>query len=672
MSELSETSRRAGRLRRKARSDSRPESEFDDSESSTFSLQGAASSRSRRKRRRVERYASDLQARVNRLKPFYNDKYRVLLNSTMRDIASGGLSEVVPLPPNQIGVTVWSSEEKETFFSVLARRGRHDIKGIAADIGSKSESEVYTYLEMLQNAMAEQNVHVHRKHLLTIDGIEPALEVSQQCCVALDVAAEAVSVLQHKEEEKIERQKHANLSLLTSTVAKWANRSLLAGEEGEQEVLQALPAATLLNLRNFLTLSERFFMNSSIPENNWRSYAGRRQSPSITYTAFSDTHTLAISLTRKLIQSSLFFAMSRIRTLARSDHTPKQHVKARDVEAALNVSGMEAHGRKTWIATARKCRLRVYENVRHQKVEGKKYSYDEVEATLSKDSFGSRGRYRSRSAGNEDVSNPPTDRSSASSVEDVPEESSSSPDHLSTDKSDSSLSNESPSSAELSSSSSSEQGSTKQRLEQAEDAYLEASDQKASKEEEKRLWEILGEDPSVKMDLEPIDLPPVPRRANREKFVDWTAWIDYIAEWENFEAPVAASSFSKNRRIGRRHGGDSGLADGLSEEEDVEERGRKGVSDEVVQDSSSEGESQDIEYDDDSDGLDAGSDRLDAGSDGLDAGSDGRESRGISGEERGNSMHASSPESDQPSVEGSRQDEDSNVSGEENEDEGVS
>ena len=657
MSKLSETSPRTDRLRRRARSDSRPESEYEDSESSTSSLQGADSSRSRRKRRRVERYASDLQARVKRLKPFYNDKYRILLNSTVRDIALGGFSEVVPLPINQIGVTIWSSEEKETFFSVLAIRGRHDIKGIAADIGSKSESEVYTYLELLQNAMAEQNAHVHRKQLLTIDGIEPALEVSQQCCAALDLAAEAVSVLQHKEEEKIERQEHANLSLLTSTVAKWANRSLLAGEEGQQEVLQALPAATLLNLRCFLTLSKRIFMNSSIPENNWRTYAGRRQSPSITYTAFSDTHTLAISLTRKLIQSSLLFAMSRIRTLGTSGyHTPKQHVKARDVEAALNVLGMEANGRKTWIATARKCRLRVYENVRHQKVEGKRYSYDEVEATLSKDSFGSRGRYRSRSAGNEDVSNTPTDKSSASSAEDVPEESSSSsPDHSSTDKSDSSLSDDCISSTDLSSSSSSKQGSTKQRLEQAEDAYLEASDQKASKEEEKRLWEILGEDPSTKMDLEPIDLPPVPRRANREKLVDWTTWIDYSAEWENFETPVAASSFAKNRRIGRRHGGDSGFADGLSEEDAAEERGRKALSDEFVQDSSSEGESQEIEYDDDSDGLDAGS--------------DGRESGGVSEEGMGDSMHASSPESGQSSIKGGRQDEDEDVSGDENDDE---
>ncbi len=658
MSELSETSPRTGRLRRRARSDSRPEPEFGDLESSTSSLQGADSSRSRPKRRRVEKYASDLQARVKRLKPLYNDKYRVLLNSTVSDIASRGFSEVVPLPPNQIGVTLWSSEEKATFFLVLARRGRHDIKGIAADIGSKSESEVYTYLELLQNATAEQNTHVHRKQLLRTDDMEPALEVSQQCCAALDLAAEAVSVLQHKEEEKIERQEHASLSLLTPTVAQWANRSLHAGEEGEQEVLQAVPAATLLNLKSFLTLSKRVFMNSSITENNWRTYAERRQSPSITYTAFSDTHTLAISLTRKLIQSSLFFAMSRIRTLGTSGYyTPKQHVKARDVVAALNVLGMEANGRKTWIGTARKCRLRVYEDVRHRKAQGKRYSYGEVEAILSKETIGSRGRYRSRSAGNEDVSQPPTDKSNASSAEDVPEESSSSSsDHSSTDMSESPLSDDGASSTDLPSSPSSKHGLTQERIEQAEDAYLEASDQQTSKEEEKRLWEILGEDPSTKMDLEPIDLPPVPRRANREKLVDWTTWIDYSAEWENLETSVAASSFAENRRLGRRHEVDSGLTDESSEEDAVEERGRKALSDEFVQDSSGEGESQEVEYDDDSDELDAGS--------------NGRESRGISGEAMGDSMHASSPKlGGQPSIRGGRQDEDDDVSGDENDDE---
>ncbi len=657
MSELSESSPGTGRLRRRARSDSEPESEFGNAESSTSSLQGATNSSSRLKRRRIERYTSDLQARVKRLKPFYNDKYRVLLNSTVKDVTSRGFSEVVPLPPDQIGVTIWSSEEKATFFLVLAKRGRHDIKGIAADIGSKSESEVYTYLELLQNATAEQNAHVHRKHLLKIDDMEPALEVSQQCCAALDLAAEAVSVLQHKEEEKTERQEHDSLSLLTPTVARWANRSLHAGEEGEQEVLQALPAAALLNLRSFLTLSKQIFMNSSVTENNWRTYAERRQSPSITYTAFSDTHTLAISLTRRLIQSSLFFAMSRIRTMGSSAYyAPKQHVKSRDVVAALNVLGMEANGRNTWIGTARKCRLRVYEDVRHRKAQGKRYSYDEVEIILSKENLGSRGRYRSRSAGNEDVSQPSTDKSNASSAEDVPEEpSSSSSDDSSTDKSKSSRSDDGASSTDLLSSPSSKHGLTQQRLEQAEDAYLEASDQQASNEEEKRLWEILGEDPSTKMDLEPIDLPPVPRRANRENPPDWTTWIDYSAEWEHSETPVAASNFAKNRRLGRPHEVDTGLTDESSEEDASKAGGRKTLSDEFVQDSSDETESQEVEYDDDSGGLDAGS--------------NGRESRGISGDEIGDSMHASSPEFDRSSIEGGRQDGDSDVSGDENDDE---
>ena len=660
MSDLSESSPGTGRLRWRARSDSIPDSEIGDSESSTSSLQGATRPRSRLKRRRVERYTSDLQARVKRVKPFYNDKYRVLFNSTVEDITSRGYSEGAPFPSNQIGVTIWSSEEKEFFFFVLARRGRHDIKGIAADIGSKSESEVYTYLELLQNATAEKNAHAHRKRLLQIDDMEPALEVSQQCCAALDLAAEAASVLQHMEEERKERQVHANFSILTPALAKWANRGLQAGEEGEQEVLQSLPAATLLNLKSFLTLSERVFMNSSVAENNWRTYVERRQLPSITYTAFSDMHTLTISVTRRLIQSSLFFAMSRIRTMGTSSYyAPKQHVKTRDVVAALNVLCMEANGRKTWMGTARKCRLRVYETVTNRKAQGKRYSYDEVEAILSKENLGSRGRYRSRSAGNEDVSQPPTDKSNASSAEDVPEESSSSSsDNSLSDQSESPLSDDGSSSTDLLSSPSSKHGLTQQRLEQAEDGYLEAFDQKASKEEEKRLWEIFGEDPSTKMTLEPIDLPPVPRRAKRQISSDWTTWINYSAEWENFETPVPASSFAENRKLGRRHAVDSGLTDGSSEEDAVEERGRKALSDEFVQHSSGEAESQDVEYDDDDSG-------------GLDAGSNGRESRDVSGEEMEDSMRASSPELGQASIEEGSQDEDEDVdvSGDEDDDE---
>ena len=659
MSELSESSPGTGRRRRRASPDNTPDSETGDSKSSTYSLQGATSTRSRLKRRRVDRYTSDLQARVKRVKPSYNDKYRVLINSTLKEMTSRGCLEGVSLPSDQIGATSWSSEEKETFFFVLARRGRHDIKGIAADIGSKSESEVYIYLELLQNATAEKNAHVHRKHLLQIDDMEPALEVSQQCCAALDLAAEAVSVLQHIEEEKKEREEHASFSILTPSLAKWANRSLLAGEEGEQEVLQALPAATLLNLKSFLTLSKRVFMNSSVEENNWRTYAERRQSPSITYTAFSDTHTLAVSLIRRLIQSSMFFAMSRIRTMGTSSfYTPKQHVKTRDVIAALNVLGMEANGRKTWIGTARKCRLRVYETVTNWKVQGKRYSYDEVEAILSEENLGRRGRYRSRSAGNEAVSQPPTDKSNASSAEDVPEgSSSSSPDDSSAYQSESSLSDDRTSSTDppSSSSSSSKHGLKQQRLEQAEDAYLEAFDQKASKEEEKRLWELLGEDPSTKMDLEPIDLPPVPRRANRQSSPDWTTWIDYSAEWENLDSPVPASSFAENRKLGRRQLVNSGLTDESSDEDAVEERGRKALSDEFVQDSSGEAESEEVEYEDDSAGLGAGS--------------NGPGSRGHSEEGMGDSMRASSPELDQPSPEKASRDEDEDIGGDENEDE---
>ena len=617
MSDLRESSSRTIRQREGITSDSRPISEFEGSESSIFSLHETFNSRPKAKKRKTEKEASELQPRMKRLKPYYSDEYRELYNETIDEITFKTVVEEHPLPSSQIGVTTWSSEEKAEFYSILARRGRHDIKAIAANIGSKSESEVYLYLELLQNAIIDQNVSAHRKNLLDIDGIEHAIEINQECCAALDQAAEALSVLQQKEEENVEKHKHAKFSLLATTTAKWLSRSLQAGEEGEKEVLKFLPAATLLDLKAFLAVSKRFFMNSSITELNWRTYAEKRQSPSITYTAFSDIHTLATSLTRRLIQSSLFFAMSRIRALKTSSrYTPKNHVRQQDVIAALGVLGIEPNARKTWTSIARKCRLHVYENVRCRQAWGKRYTYDEVEAILSRDTQGSRGRYRTRSADDSDISRHEDEELDTRPARDIQDElastdaSSAEEDESSTEDTDSSASDSS-SVTEPPLLPSPKHTRTQQRLEQAEDAYLEAHDQKASLSEEKRLWEMLGEDPATKMVTTHIDVPPVPRRAARENYANWTTWVDYGAPWEKNETPVHVERFAENRRLEKKEGGGDGLTDveldeeveeeEVEEEEEGDETGSQALRDESTHNDSSETDNEASEYGSDSD-----------------------------------------------------------------------
>lgn len=505
------------------------------------------------KKRRIKKDSTALQGRVKRWKGLYNDEYRGLFNETVNEVTLGEIAKQESLPSSQIGATFWSTEDKELLFRTLARRGRHDLPRLAADIGSKSESEVFIYLEMLQKAAADEQIYEPKKKLPNAFDVPAALEISQTCCGSLDVAAEALSVLQQQEEEKIEKQmkKHGDLSLLTPKIAKLAERCLRSGEQSHAEILETLPAAELLNLRTFLALSKRFFMNSSVMKNNWRTYTERRKPPTIMYTAFSDFHKLALSVTNRIVQSSIFYAMSRRRALDASGHyTSSHHVKQADVLAALNTLGMEGNSRRIWAGVARKCKLRIYENVKRRRVSGKRYNYNEIEAIMTSVSSRVRGRSRantqqdldfSDSQGTETPDGDMSDRSNGTDLSD-------------------SLSIGEENSITLSDTAPSPTGSvdthfSKQELrEEAQDAYAEALDQQASRAEEQRFWVLLGEDVAKIMPPKVVELPrmPMAQRKDKEDLSDWKTWMTYVAEWEAYETPVSTTSFMENRSFGRR------------------------------------------------------------------------------------------------------------------------
>lgn len=513
--------------------------------SSTSSYDRSRSRGRLRKRKTTETLTSS-QPRLKRLKNSYNDDYRGLFNSTVREIASNKSSETDNLlQESQIGVTMWSSEEKGEFFRALTKRGRQDIRGIATDIGSKSESEVFVYSDMLYKASIEQQTYEPRKQSLDTSNLEPALEVRGDCCAALDLAAEALSALQQNEDERAEKKRHKDLALLTPRIARWVERCMIAPETGRGEVSQQIPAARLLNLMNFLALSKRFFMNSVFVEDNWRSYVGREaKSPSIMYTAFSDLHSLSISITQRLVQSSLFFAMSRLRAVSVSGHyTPRSHVRRRDVMAALNVLGLETDAKAFWARAARRCKLRVYDKVRHQQVFGKRYSYVEVERILLpvkiSDPISPDTRAEDASVSTSRDGQTLTESSASESEDLVSSESKS----IEVDGSRA-LSNDEDLSATPSNPTDKQED-----YDQSQDAYVEVVDRQASRNEERRLWEMLGED-SAEM-LEPVDLElpkgPFPNRKDKEELPDWRDWVDYAGDWETHETPVIGSSFANNR-----------------------------------------------------------------------------------------------------------------------------
>ena len=560
------------------------ESAFESSGKSSASSSGLFRSRGRPRGNKSTNRLTSSQPRVKGLKSSYNDGYRELFNSTVLEIASNKPLETNDLlQESQIGVTVWSPKEKEAFFRSLARRGRQDIRGIATDIGSKSESEVYVYSDLLCKAAANQQIYEPRKTLLDTSKLEAALEVGEDCCAALNLAAEALSGLQQIEEERSERKRHKDLALLTPRVARWVERGIVGPEGGTDEVSQQIPAASLLNLANFLALSKRFFMNSVVAENNWRSYSARKsKSPSMMYTAFSDFHALSISITQRLVQSSLLMAVSRLRAVSASGHKPRSHVRRRDVIAALNVLGMKINAKSFWARAARRCKLRVYDKVRHRQVFGKRYSYMEVERILSSSpEMTAKGASPSMSRRGRAL---PESSASAS------ERSVSSDSILIEADGSGALSNDADLSA-TPSDSTNEQDHSQEGRDQVQDAYAEARDQQASRNEERQLWKMLGEDPTEEVEPVHVEQPkgPFPTGRDNEDLSDWMDWVDYAGIWETHETLISRSSFGNDRGFEEHDISAAGLT---SSESSLES---------LVNMETSE-EEHDLDYEEDSDG----------------------------------------------------------------------
>jgi RNA polymerase I-specific transcription initiation factor RRN5 len=489
-----------------------------------------------KKRKRISLQAQPSQ--LKRLKAHYNDDYRQLYNETVKDIVYESPSQCQKvLEPSQIGITIWSSGEKETFFTALAKRGRGDLSGIARAIGTKSEFEVHVYLKLLQDAVVREHLFNRRNQLFDVSAAPAAFEVSAICSAALEISAEALGVLQQRAEDKLQKKKHHDLWLLNQKAAGWAISCLRRGPKGENEVRERLPAAELLDLEMYLNLSTNVFMNSSEGDGNWREYCYKNEKPAISFTAFSDFHTLAVSITRRLIQSSLFFAMSRLRATTVSKFTPQQAVRRQDITAALDVLGMKHNSQKFWTGVATRCALNVFDDDGNDDP----LSFPEVEKRLSE--WGSKGEddgFQNRNSDNtkgcsatprtvtslssleedSDVSGYTSDCSTGSSSESIDSSS-----DLPTNPPDAPRSNQNP------------------------DIYAEALDAKASLQEEQRLWNLLGKLPPSPLDADAIRVPRAPtgERKIGDDLDDWRVWVNYAPEWESNTDPIS-KSFIKNRR----------------------------------------------------------------------------------------------------------------------------
>ncbi|KAK7402821.1 hypothetical protein QQX98_011413 [Neonectria punicea] len=314
-----------------------------------------------------------------RHKGVLNTEYLDLLNADIEDAAHRICpSGDVDIEPSQLGLTSWSTAEKNLFFEAMARLGRDDLPGIASRIGTKSEVEVNHYLSVLQRTQLLRQREGLRPEI-DFSEYPAAVELSQQLCHALDEAADAVSVRQERKEELREENKWGQCWNVTPKLArKLDNGETIAGG-------QAAAFAGVLISHNWLRLSERIFMNSSIPSDNWNFIANHP--PSMWATTFEDFHSLAVSITRRLVQTTIFMSMSRIRARREAVPSTRDIVKQQDVEAAIASLGISPNSNEFWLKCACRLRLEVYEEPpdrdRDEEVEAEPLSYDEVENALS-------------------------------------------------------------------------------------------------------------------------------------------------------------------------------------------------------------------------------------------------------------------------------------------------
>ncbi|OTB19838.1 hypothetical protein K445DRAFT_313613 [Daldinia sp. EC12] len=299
----------------------------------------------------------------------FNFQYLNLLNEEIGDAAAGIIrDESLDLAPAQVGIVSWTPSEKQAFFSALGRLGRDDIAGIAARVGTKSPLEIRQYLVLLDEAERARRENDGKRHraLRPVD-VPAAVELSTELCAALEQAADGIALRCEKYEAALEQKRWQGRWLVTTQLARVLEHQQRAnsnrGNDVTAETNDLPPFAELFALRNWLQLSERVFMNSSVvPDGNWRGIS--EEPPSIRATALADFHSLALSVTRRLVSATLYVASSRVRVKRAGDRRNRTSdlVKIKDVQAAVASVGMAENSRKFWARAARRLRLAVYDD----------------------------------------------------------------------------------------------------------------------------------------------------------------------------------------------------------------------------------------------------------------------------------------------------------------------
>ncbi|PYH93311.1 hypothetical protein BO71DRAFT_399788, partial [Aspergillus ellipticus CBS 707.79] len=515
---------------------------FSDAPPKKPAAQPATATRRRAARRTRDQALQDLRASLPRESVEAYSEFLAQSIDHAPDAATAGGGNY---NATQDGIVTWTPKEKEVLYHVLDRKGRDGIAEISRQIGTKSELEVQEHLKLLHRGLERQHLKARHTRTVILGDVPAAAEIGKRCCDALDSHARLVALEEQEAEDVAGKQKHHNLWIIDQTTAEDLGDRVKQQGVDPSANSSAHLTADLLNMEKWIRLSERCFMNfgGARLEDNWVNVAFAGETPSVTADAFADFYALAVSITRRLVQSALFFASSRLRNMRETGNQKACVVRARDVKTALDVLNMKRDRSDYWPGLARRCCLRV-EDSRHLKgwkaVHLEHYEVEEIlsgkmnfdsESERSVSRGVSRGRAQDRDTDAEDAADSDAGFEPSSPASSVP-------------------------SSPMVSSNEQEQPVD------AEDDHAEQVDQRTSRLEEADLWKLIGRSPPHNLEGqirtgEAQDVPqrrPAGERKTKEELVDWRNRTLYRNEWEEFGEDFADlyEDISENRRKRRR------------------------------------------------------------------------------------------------------------------------
>lgn len=300
------------------------------------------------------------------------------------------------------------------------------------------------------------------------------------------------------------------------------------------------------------------------PWPHWSAYASEQvPEPSMMRTAFNDFHALAVSVTKRLMQTAIVQATSRLRSQRR--RTKKgvmPFVKTRDVLSAIDVLGLKRNGRSRWTGVARRCNLRVFDEQRTTrfKIKRREISWDQAEKIMSlydavttqsapgMDCFGHSsgpedGEFKQRAA-RHGTPLPMEHLSLSNSGSDFEDDEAESDVAISDEEPATPVKEDSPDRLK-----SEEPEGLIQNFARGKQT-LEQFDQEARRQEEEALCKILGLPTAV--DSKSLDYEESGSDDEQETLYtntdDWRKWTDYHAPWEEYQIPVPAAKFVANQK----------------------------------------------------------------------------------------------------------------------------